>query len=45
MRPEWRAAHARLADVCAVLGFDDLREEAEHAAGASHDLSQGKERD
>jgi tetratricopeptide (TPR) repeat protein len=45
MRPGWKAAHARLADVCAVLGYDDLREETEHAASSSHDLSQGKERD
>lgn len=45
MRPGWRAVHARLADVCALLGYDDLREEAEHAASTPHDLSREKERD
>jgi predicted Zn-dependent protease len=32
MRPAWRDAQLRLADVCALLGFDDLRAEAERAA-------------
>jgi tetratricopeptide (TPR) repeat protein len=31
MRPKWPQAQARLADVCALLGYDDLREEAERA--------------
>jgi tetratricopeptide (TPR) repeat protein len=30
-RPAWRQARLRLADVCALLGFDDMREEAEGA--------------
>jgi hypothetical protein len=32
LRPGWKKAHARLADVCALMGYDDLREEAERAA-------------
>lgn len=32
MRPKWKQAQSRLADVCALLGYDDLREEAERAA-------------
>jgi len=32
MRPNWKQAQARLADACALLGYDDLREEAERAA-------------
>jgi tetratricopeptide (TPR) repeat protein len=31
-KPDWKAAQLRLADVCALLGFDDLRAEAERAA-------------
>lgn len=31
MRPDWKKAQTRLADACALLGFDDLREEAEAA--------------
>ena len=30
--PGWKAASARLADACALLDFDDMRAEAEHAA-------------
>jgi tetratricopeptide (TPR) repeat protein len=37
MRPGWKEARARLADVCAVLGYDDLREEAENPHGATRD--------
>jgi tetratricopeptide (TPR) repeat protein len=36
MRPMWKEARTRLADVCAVLGYDDLREEAESPAGVIH---------
>ena len=32
MHPNWKQAQARLADACALLGYDDLREEAERAA-------------
>jgi tetratricopeptide (TPR) repeat protein len=32
LRPGWKAAATRLADACALLDFDDLRAEAEHAA-------------
>jgi tetratricopeptide (TPR) repeat protein len=32
MRPGWKQAQLRLADTCALLGYDDLRQEAERAA-------------
>jgi tetratricopeptide (TPR) repeat protein len=34
LRPGWRQAHARLADVCALLGYDEMREAAERGATA-----------
>ena len=34
VRPGWKQAQARLADVCALLDYDDLREQSERAAGA-----------
>jgi tetratricopeptide (TPR) repeat protein len=37
LRPGWKQTHARLADACAVLDYDDLRAEAEHALGATRD--------
>jgi tetratricopeptide (TPR) repeat protein len=32
LKPRWKEAQARLADVCALLDYDDLRREAERAA-------------
>jgi hypothetical protein len=36
VRPGWKAAQRRLADACALLDYDDLREQAERAASAAH---------
>jgi tetratricopeptide (TPR) repeat protein len=42
LRPEWRAAQDRLADVCALLGYDELREAAAAAATATPRSREGR---